>query len=234
MHLVIATRTDPTLPLSRLRARGQLTELRTADLRFTAEETAAFLKQVIHLPISSDDVRTLENRTEGWITGLQLAAVAMQGLKQRDQIAHFIHSFGGSHRYIIDYLVDEVLDQQTPRAQEFLLQTSILDRMTASLGNVVAGREDSQAILERLEAANLFLIPLDGERCWYRYHHLFADLLRQRLHQTQPEQVPTLHHLASEWHQHNGSCFRQVIPAKGVSRAALRRGQAGFVATPWI
>jgi LuxR family maltose regulon positive regulatory protein len=186
MHLVIATRTDPILALSRLRARGQLTELRTADLRFTTDEAAAFLKQVIRLPISPDDVRTLENRTEGWITGLQLAAVAMQGLEQREQITHLIHSFSGSHHYVIDYLVDEVLDQQTLEVQEFLLQTSILDRMTASLCNVVAGREDSQAILERLEAANLFLIPLDNERCWYRYHHLFADLLRQRLHQSPP------------------------------------------------
>jgi len=131
-------------------------------------------------------VRTLEDRTEGWITGLQLAAVAMQGLEQRDQIARFIHSFSGSHRYVIDYLVDEVLDQQTLEVQEFLLRTSILDRMVAPLCNVVASREDSQAILERLEAANLFLIPLDGERRWYRYHHLFADLLRQRLHQDPP------------------------------------------------
>jgi LuxR family maltose regulon positive regulatory protein len=157
MHLVIASRSDPTLPLSRLRARGQLTELRVGDLRFTTDEAAAFLQQVIRLPISPDDVRTLENRTEGWITGLQLAAVAMQGLEQRDQIAHFIHSFGGSHRYVIDYLIDEVLHQQTLEVQGFLLQTSILDRMTASLCNVVAGREDSQAILERLEAANMFL-----------------------------------------------------------------------------
>jgi len=204
MHLVIATRTDPTLPLSRLRARGQLTELRETDLRFTTDEAAAFLQQVIRLPISPDDVRTLENRTEGWITGLQLAAVAMQGLEQHDQIARFIHSFSGSHRYVIDYLVDEVLDQQTLQVQEFLLQTSILDRMIAPLCNVVAGREDSQAILERLEAANLFLIPLDSERRWYRYHHLFVDLLRQRLHQTQPERLPILHRRASEWYEQKG------------------------------
>lgn len=210
MHLVIATRIDPTLPLSRLRARGQLTELRTADLRFTTDEAAAFLQRVIRLPISSDDVRTLESRTEGWITGLQLAAVAMQCLEQREQIAHFIHSFNGSHRYVIDYLVDEVLDQQTPTVQEFLLRTSILDRMVAPLCNVVASREDSQAILERLEAANLFLIPLDGERCWYRYHHLFADLLRQRLRQTQPEQAPSLHCRASEWYTRHGFQFEAV------------------------
>jgi LuxR family maltose regulon positive regulatory protein len=204
MHLVIATRTDPTLRLSRLRARGQLTELRTADLRFTIDEAVAFLHQVVRLPISTDSVRTLRDRTEGWITGLQLAAVAMQGLDQGEQIAHFIHSFGGSHRYVIDYLVDEVLDQQTPAMQAFLLQTSILDRLVAPLCNAVTGREDSQAILEQLEAANLFLIPLDGERCWYRYHRLFADLLRQRLRQTQPEQVPVLHIRASQWYACHG------------------------------
>lgn len=164
MHPVIASRTDPTLPLSRLRARGQLTELRVADLRFTIDEAAAFLEQVVRLPISPDDVSTLENRTEGWITGLQLAAVTMQGLEQHDQIARFIHSFSGSHRYVIDYLVDEVLCQQTPQVQEFLLRTSILDPMVAPLCNVVVSREDSQAILERLAASNLFLIPLDGER----------------------------------------------------------------------
>jgi len=216
MHLGLATRTDPTLPLSRLRARGQLTELRMADLRFTTEEAAAFLKQVVRLPISSDDVRVLEERTEGWITGLQLAAVAMQGLGQRDQIAGFIHSFGGSHRYIIDYLVDEVLDQQTPQIREFLLQTSILGRLVAPLCNAVVGREDSQAILEELEAANLFIIPLDGERRWYRYHHLFADLLRQRLRQSLPPpsspplggmkggRVAEYHIRASEWYTRHG------------------------------
>ncbi|MCP4537378.1 MAG: hypothetical protein GY832_09540 [Chloroflexi bacterium] len=127
----------------------------------------------------------------------------MQGLEQHEQIAHFIHSFGGSHRYIIDYLIDQVLDQQTTEIQEFLLQTSILDRMTASLCNIVTSREDSQAILERLEAANLFLIPLDGERRWYRYHHLFADLLRQRLRQQQPDDVAKYHIRASTWYEEN-------------------------------
>ena len=161
MHLVIATRSDPTLPLSRLRARGQLTELRVADLRFTTDEATAFLKKSVRLPISSDEVRTLENRTEGWITGLHLAAVAIQGLNQHDQIARFIHSFGGSHRYVIDYLTDEVLDQQAPRVKEFLLQTSILDRMTAPLCDAVASRNDSQAILEQLEAANQVDCPLN-------------------------------------------------------------------------
>ncbi|MCP4539713.1 MAG: hypothetical protein GY832_21455 [Chloroflexi bacterium] len=216
MHLGLITRTDPTLPLSRLRARGQLTELRADDLRFTTDEAAVFLKQVIHLPISSDDVRTLENRTEGWITGLQLAAVAMQGLEQREQIARFIHSFGGSHRYIIDYLVDEVLDQQTPQVQEFLLQTSILDRLVAPLCNVVTSRKDSQAILERLDAANLFLIPLDGERRWYRYHHLFAELLHHRLRQSNPEQIEELHARASHWLDDNGLTHQAIKHALAI------------------
>jgi LuxR family maltose regulon positive regulatory protein len=204
MHLVIASRTEPTLPLSRLRARGQLSELRSADLRFTTDEAAAFLKQVVRLPMSPDDVQVLESRTEGWITGLQLAAVAMQGLEQRDQIERFIHSFSGSHRYVIDYLVDEVLDQQAPDIQAFLLQTSILDRTVAPLCNAVTGREDSQAILEELEAANLFLIPLDDERHWYRYHHLFGDLLRRRLSQAFPEQITELHQRARVWYQESG------------------------------
>ena len=223
LHLVIASRTDPTLPLSRLRARGQLTELRTADLRFTIDEAATFLKQVVRLPISSDDVRTLEKRTEGWITGLQLAAVAMQGLGQHDQITSFIHSFGGSHRYVIDYLVDEVLDQQTPRVQEFLLRTSILDRLTAPLCNVVANREDSQAVLEQLETANLFLIPLDDERRWYRYHHLFGDLLKRRLSQAFPEQIIELHQRASIWYQESGDIDEAVhhaLAAGNIEQAA--------------
>jgi LuxR family maltose regulon positive regulatory protein len=210
-----------------------LTELRTADLRFAIDEAATFLKQAVRLPISSDDVRTLEDRTEGWITGLQLAAVAMQGLGQRDQIASFIHSFGGSHRYIIDYLVDEVLDQQTPRVQEFLLRTSILDRLTAPLCNVVANREDSQGVLEQLEAANLFLIPLDGERRWYRYHHLFADLLRQHLRQSPPSVPPDgrderrgvveLHIRASEWyasHDFPSEAVQHALAGGDLERAA--------------
>ncbi len=220
LHLVIASRTDPTLPLSRLRARGQLTELRQGDLRFTTGEAAAFLQRVMRLRISSDDVRRLEDRTEGWITGLQLAAVAMQGLGQTNQVAGFIKGFSGSHRYVIDYLLDEVFHQQSPEVQEFLLRTSILDRMVASLCNAVcfghagtpdgceatafAGQRNSQEMLEQLETANLFLVPLDGERNWYRYHHLFADLLGQRLRQTQPEQVPILHGQACEWYERHG------------------------------
>ncbi len=227
MHLLIATRTDPSLALSRLRARGQLAELRAADLRFSSDEATAFFEQIVRLPLAPDDVQALEKRTEGWITGLQLAAVALQGLEGREQIAHFIHSFGGSHRYVIDYLVDEVLDQQTPQIQEFLLRTSILERLTAPLCNVVANREDSQAILEKLETANLFLIPLDGERRWYRYHHLFADLLRQRLEA--PLSSPLGggkeggHTRASDWYAENGleiDALHHAAAANDFERAA--------------
>jgi len=218
MHLVIASRIEPTLPLSRLRARGQLTEVHEGDLRFTTDEATAFLRRVVRLPISSDDICVLERRTEGWITGLQLAAVAMQDLDQSEQIAHFVHSFGGSHRYVIDYLVDEVVDRQTRQIQEFLLQTSILDRMTAPLCDAMCfghaetrtNQKDSQLILGQLESANLFLVPLDGERSWYRYHHLFADLLRQRLNQILPEQVPDLNCRASEWYARHGYQFEAV------------------------
>ena len=223
MHLIIASRAEPTLPLSRLRARGQLSELRSADLRFTVDEAAVFLNQVVRLPISPKDVQVLESRTEGWITGLQLAAVAMQGLQQRDQIKHFVRSFGGSHRYVIDYLVDEVLDQQVPDIQAFLLQTSILDRMVAPLCNAVTGREDSQVLLERLEAANLFLIPLDDERRWYRYHHLFRDLLLRRLSQAFPEKRTELHQRAGDWYQASGDigeAIRHVLAAGNLERTA--------------
>jgi LuxR family maltose regulon positive regulatory protein len=200
-----------------------LAELREADLRFTTEEAAAFLEQVVRLPMSADEVCKLEERTEGWITGLQLAAVAMQGLGQRDQIARFVQSFSGSHRYIIDYLVDEVLGQQTPAVEEFLLLTPILERMVALLCNAVTGREDSQAILDRLEAANLFLIPPDDERRWYRYHHLFADLLRQRLRRTIPDQVPNLHRRASGWYTRHGfqtEAVHHALAGGDVERAA--------------
>jgi LuxR family maltose regulon positive regulatory protein len=231
LHLVLASRTDPTLPLSRLRARGQLAELRTADLRFTGDEIAAFFGRVVPLSPSPDDVRTLEERTEGWITGLQLAALAMQGLDRQDQVARFVQSFGGSHRYVIDYLVDEVLDQQPPEVLEWLLQTSILDRLIAPLCNAVVGREDSQALLERLDAANLFLIPLDGERRWYRYHHLFVELLRQRLHQTRPGQAPTLHRRAGIWYASHGyplEAVQHALVGGDLEQAADRIEAAGL------
>jgi LuxR family maltose regulon positive regulatory protein len=201
LHLVIATRDDPQLPLARLRARGQLTELRAADLHFTSVEAAEFLNQVMGLDLSTEDIAALETRTEGWIAGLQLAAISMQGHKDTTSL---IKSFTGSHRFVLDYLIEEVLEQQSENVQTFLLLTSILDRLTGSLCDALTGQQNGKATLEILERTNLFIIPLDEERRWYRYHHLFADLLRQRLRQTQPAQVPTLHRRASEWYEQNG------------------------------
>jgi LuxR family maltose regulon positive regulatory protein len=215
MHLVIATRDDPQLPLARLRARGQLTELRAADLRFSSSEAVEFLNQVMGLDLSVEDIAALETRTEGWIAGLQLAALALQGtisMQGREDGASLIKSFTGSHRFVLDYLIEEVLEQQSESVQTFLLQTAVLNRLNGSLCDAVrfgyskspTGQEDGQATLEMLERANLFIVPLDEERRWYRYHHLFADLLRQRLHQTQPERLPILHRRASEWYEQNG------------------------------
>jgi LuxR family maltose regulon positive regulatory protein len=201
VHLVIAAREDPPLPLARLRARGQLTELRATDLRFTSSEAAEFLNQVMGLDLSAEDIAALERRTEGWIAGLQLAAISMRGHKD---VSGFIQSFTGSHRFVLDYLVEEVLERQSESIQNFLLQTAILDRLTGSLCDTLTGQDNGQATLEKLEHANLFIVPLDEERRWYRYHHLFSDLLRQRLRQTQPEQIPMLHHRASEWCEQNG------------------------------
>src|SRR2546427_5177900 len=183
MHLVIATREDPPLPLARLRVGGHLTEVRAVDLRFTPSEAAEFLNQGMGLNLSAEDITALEARTEGWIAGLQLAAISLQG--QQDA-ASFITSFTGSHHFVLDYLLEEVLQQQPESIQTFLLRTSILDRMTGSLCDAVLLNPSGsgQATLEYIEHANLFLVPLDNERRWYRYHQLFADLLRQRLQQS--------------------------------------------------
>jgi len=201
MHLVIVTREDPHLPLARLRARGQLSELRANDLRFTTAEAAEFLNQVMGLSLSAEDIAMLETRTEGWITGLQLAAISMQSSQD---VKAFIQSFAGSHRFVLDYLIEDVLEQQPESVQTFVLHTAILDRLTGSLCDALTGQEDGQRTLEYLERANLFILPLDNERRWYRYHHLFSDLLRQRLRQTQLDSAPTLHHRACEWHEQNG------------------------------
>ncbi len=210
LHLFLSTRADPPWPLARLRARGEMTELRADDLRFSHQEAATFLNGVMGLHLSPENVAELEARTEGWVAGLQLAALSMQG---REDIAAFIKAFGGSHRFILDYLVEEVLERQSNDIQEFLLETSILERMTASLCDAVTDRDDGQAILPRLDQANLFIVPLDDERRWYRYHHLFADLLRSRLEQTQPEQVPALHRQASKWYEQNGLIYEAVTHA---------------------
>jgi LuxR family maltose regulon positive regulatory protein len=201
MHVMIASRVDPPLPLARLRARAQLVELRAADLRFLPDEAAAFLNAIMGLGLPADEVAILEERTEGWIAGLQLAALS---LREQEDAARFLQTFTGSHRYIADYLAEEVLRHQSDNVQAFLLQTAILDRLTGSLCDAVTGRDDGQVMLEYLEASNLFTLPLDLERRWYRYHHLFADVLRNRLRQTQPDLVPELHRRASQWYERNG------------------------------
>jgi LuxR family maltose regulon positive regulatory protein len=230
LHLVISTREDPPLHLARLRARGQLTELRATDLRFTPTEAAEFLNRVMGLDLSAEDIAALETRTEGWIAGLQLAALALQGpsMQGREDVTGFVRSFAGSHHFVLDYLVEEVLEQQPEGVQEFLLQTAILDRLTGPLCDALQfdkGKlpsssvgttavrfgetksptlRSSEATLEMLERANLFIVPLDEERRWYRYHRLFADLLRQRLQRERPDLVPELHQRASEWYKENG------------------------------
>jgi LuxR family transcriptional regulator, maltose regulon positive regulatory protein len=206
-HLVISSRADPPLPLARLRARGQMTEIHADDLRFTPEETVAFLRGSMGLDLPEGSVAALEERTEGWIAGLQLAALSMRG---REDISGFIATLRGSNRYVLDYLAEEVLRHQPDDLEAFLVQTSILDRMSGPLCDAVTDREDGQEMLESLERANLFTIPLDEERRWYRYHHLFSDFLRERLHRTQPDREPRLHHKASAWYEHNGLVHEAV------------------------
>jgi LuxR family maltose regulon positive regulatory protein len=220
MHLVVATREDPPLPLPRLRARRQLTELRAADMRFTSAEAAEFLNQIMGLNLSDGDVAGLESRTEGWIAGLQLAALSMQG---HQDTASFIKSFAGSHRFVLDYLVEEVLQRQPEHIRSFLLQTSILDRFCAPLCNAVTERENSKEMLDFLERGNLFLIPLDDQRQWYRYHHLFAEVLQAHLKEAQPDQVFALHQRASEWYEQNhlpAEAFQHAFVANDFDRAA--------------
>ena len=211
MHLVIASRADPPLPLSRLRGRGELAELRAADLRFTPDEAAAFLNDVMGLSLSAGDVETLEARTEGWIAGLQLAALSMRG---REDVSGFIRAFAGDDRYIVDYLVEEVLQRQPERVRSFLLQTSILDRLSGPLCDAVTGREDGKGVLEALERGNLFVVPLDDKRQWYRYHHLFADVLRAHSIEEQPDRVPTLHRSAAAWFEERGMAAEAIEQAR--------------------
>lgn len=220
MHVAITTREDPNLQLARFRVRNQLTELRAADLRFTPSEAAEFLNQVMGLNLTTEDVSALESRTEGWIAGLQLAALSMKG--QQD-VHGFIQAFAGDHRYIVDYLVEEVLRRQPEPVRNFLLQTSILERLTGPLCDVVNAQTGSKSILEQLRRENLFLIPLDDRREWYRYHHLFADVLRMHLMTDQPGIVPALHHRASEWYEQNrltADAIRHALVGRDFERAA--------------
>jgi LuxR family maltose regulon positive regulatory protein len=233
LHLVLASRSDPPLPLARLRARGQLAELRSDDLRFTAEEAAALLREAAAPPLSDATVAALVARTEGWAAGLQLAALSLRG---RSDIAGFVAAFSGSHRYILDYLTGEVLDGQSEQVREFLLETSVLDRLSGGLCDVVTGRDDSQAMLEYVEQAGLFLVPLDEVRGWWRYHRLFADLLRARLQQQRPGRVAVLHRAAAAWYEGHGLADDAVghALAAGEITWAARLVEQDFDATLYL
>jgi LuxR family maltose regulon positive regulatory protein len=220
LHVVIASRADPALPLARMRARGELAEIRAAELRFTADEAAAYLNEMMGLQLTAQDVAALEGRTEGWIAALQLAALSMQG---RDDVAGFIAGFAGDDRYVVDYLAEEVLARQSDRVQAFLLQTSILGRLSGPLCDAVTGRGGGKGMLEALDRGNLFLVSLDDRRRWYRYHHLFADVLQARLLDEQPGQMPGLHRRASQWCEQNGElseAIRHALAAGDFERAA--------------
>jgi len=245
LHLVIATRSDPPLALHRLRARNQLVEVRAEALRFTPDEVADFLNQVMELSLSTQDIATLETRTEGWVTGLQMAALSLLG---RPDISQFIQTFSGSHRYILDYLAEEVLNRQPEKIQRFLISTSTLDRFCAPLCAAVLDESEvfSQTTLQNLERANLFLVALDDERQWYRYHHLFGELLLARLKQAAPHLIPNLHARASAWYEQNGwidEAVNHSIQARDWERTArlvdqnilafLSRGQLATV-MKWV
>jgi LuxR family maltose regulon positive regulatory protein len=220
LHLVLASRSDPPLALARLRARGQLAELRAADLRFTSDEAAALLGEAAGLDLPETAVTALEARTEGWAAGLRLAALSLRG---QTDVAGFVTTFSGSHRYVLDYLTEEVLERQPEQVRGFLLETSVLERLSGTLCDAVTGRTDGQAMLEAVEAAGLFLVPLDEVRGWWRYHPLFADLLRARLQQERPERVPELHRNAAAWHEEHGlsdDAVRHASAAGEATRAA--------------
>jgi LuxR family maltose regulon positive regulatory protein len=220
LRLVVAGRTDPPVPLARLRARGQVAELRAAQLRFTPGEASALLRATVAPDLPDAVVATLGERTEGWAAGLQLAALSLQG---RRDVAEFVAEFTGDHRFVVDYLTEEVLDRQPEHLRTFLLETSLLDRLSGPLCDAVTGGGDGQSLLEEAEAANLFLLPLDDMRRWWRYHHLFADLLRARLQQRHPFRVPELHKAAADWYEHHGlagDAIRHALAAGDPARAA--------------
>ncbi len=220
VHLVISTRADPDLPLARLRARGELVEIRASDLRFTLDEVTAYLNEVIGLDLDASTIAALEGRTEGWIAALQLAALSLQG---REDVEGFVAGFAGDDRYVVDYLVDEVMARQPDAVRRFLLQTSVLDRLSGSLCDAVTGRSDSRTVLEMLDRSNLFVVPLDDSRQWYRYHHLFADVLRTHLVDERPDEVAQLHHHAGEWYDATGepvAAIRHLLAAGDSERAA--------------
>jgi len=220
VHLVIATRQDPPFSLSRLRIRDQLNELRALDLRFSKSEAAIFLNQVMGLTLSTEDIAELETRTEGWIAGLQLAALSMQGLKDK---RGFIKTFSGNHRLVLDFLIEEVLSQLDGDVHDFLLHTAILERLSAPLCDHLTGQKNGQEMLEMLEHTNMFIVPLDEKRTWYRYHHLFADLLKHRLRQKQANPLLNLHIKASQWFRSQGlypEAIKHALTGKDYLNAA--------------
>lgn len=220
MHVVVASRSEPPLPLARLRARGELTELRAADLRFTLDEASAFLKQVMALDLSPDDTASLERRTEGWIAGLKLAALSM---KAGGDIAGFVNAFSGDNRYIADYLIEEVLKSEPEHIRRFLLGTAILQRLSAPLCDAVTGEPGSQQLLEDLERRNLFVVALDDRREWYRYHHLFADVLHRQSKARDPHATRSFHGRASVWYEEHASpaaAARHALAAEDFERAS--------------
>jgi LuxR family transcriptional regulator, maltose regulon positive regulatory protein len=219
VHLIISSRIDPPLPLARLRARGQIMEIGAADLSFAPEEAAAFLKDTMGLNLSAEDVAALEERTEGWIAGLQLAALSM---RNRAGVSAFVKAFSGSHRDVLDYLAEEVLEGRPPQVRAFLLRTCVLNHLSGALCDAVTGRYDGQEMLEELEREGLFVIALDEERRWYRYHHLFADFLRSRLQHEHHDQIEELHRRAAEWYEQNGwtsETVEHALAAGDIERA---------------
>ncbi len=231
MHLILSTRADPPLPLARLRARGQLAELRAADLIFSVDEGSVLLSSIVSVKLSASDIKVLVERTEGWAAGLQLAGLSIQG---RGNLADFIASFTGSHEYIVDYLVDEVLDQQPELIKCFLLETSILEHLSGPLCNAVTGREDGAETLAMLERRNLFIFSIDDHRQWYRYHRLFADVLQQRLQQTGPQQITDLHRRASQWLAGNGYAVEAIRHALAAGDDELAVTLVAQVAEPLL
>jgi LuxR family maltose regulon positive regulatory protein len=229
VHIILVTRVDPPLPLARLRVQGKLTELHTTSLRFTAQETCAFLKHSMGLTLSEADTNELYNRTEGWVAGLQLAALSLQNYNDSATITHFIRTFNGNNRYILTYLIEEVLAHTTEEIQNFLLMTSILDCLYPTLCDAVTEQSESLLLLERLEQANLFLTAVDYQ--WYRYDHLFADALRHRLKQTHPQLISALHTRASTWYEQHGlleDAMRHALEAEARGSHILRQAQCAL------
>jgi LuxR family maltose regulon positive regulatory protein len=226
-HLAICSRADPPIPIARLRSQGQVVEVRAAELRFTPTEAAAFLAETMGLNLAPEQAATLDERTEGWIAGLQLAALSLRG---REDVGAFVRAFAGTNRFILDFLVEEVLAREPQAVQTFLLHTAVLNAFCADLCNAVTGETNGRQMLEWLEQRNLFVVPLDDQRCWYRYHHLFADLLQARLHQLEPGRIAELQSRAAAWCEREG----QMAAAIGYALAARDYKRAvGMVAACW-